>query len=187
MPGCNERSAWLPSEFVDVERARRQLEPAEEREGARRTKGAEPASPGELHVAEPREVPSLLDAGQPAVLVDEIVHVLAMQDRDPQRNRPVLVDTVTKRGEEVAVAGVALERLLVGDLAGVDVGRAAAKLILRERLQAQVDAQAVVRLRDALRVTIGHQGTEGGAAGRMRGGGQAKQRKERRQAGDGHG
>jgi hypothetical protein len=70
--------------------------------------------------------------------------VVAVEDRHEQRHPPVRVGAVVQCGREVAVEGLLLDLLLVGDLEAVPVYGfgARAQLILVEVVVAQVEAEA---------------------------------------------
>ena len=117
-----------------------------------------------LHVAELGEAPLLARGGLAGRGVDEVVHMVALDDGDAQRQRPGLVEAVGQRRDDIEVLRVPLDGLFVGDLARVDIARALAQARLVHRLDSQVGAPADMRLAGALRVAVGHQRAERRAA-----------------------
>src|SRR5450755_2732952 len=156
-------------------RAGRQLQAAIEGVRGGHVVGQELPAGEPLHIAEAREAPLLRRGREAGLGVDQVVEVVAMDDRQAQRHRPLRAEAIAQGRDDVEIAGVPLDRIFVAHLAGVDVVRAGSQTGLVDLLDAQVGAPAEVWIAGALRVPVGHQRAIGRAAGGPAGDGRGGQ------------
>ena len=95
----------------DVDRSARQLQPAEPRPRGLHVVRQALMPRQHLHVAELGEAPLLARGGLAGRGVDEVVHMVALDDGDAQRQRPALVEAVGQRRDDIEVLRVPLDGL----------------------------------------------------------------------------